>query len=61
MPLVYQIPIIKSNKETVRNTYRSLEGEFTGYLSPCYDIFHRRLNVDTKAVKNRFNCAKITL
>ena len=61
IPLVYETAIIKSNKETVGDTCRSLEGELTEYLSHCYEFFNRRSNVDSKAVKNRFNSSKITL
>ena len=37
------------------------KGVFTQHRSYCYEIFHRRSNVNTKAVKKRFNSSKVTL
>ena len=48
-PLNHETPVIESNKDTVRDTYRSLE-ELTQYKNHCY--------VNIKAVKKRFNSEK---
>ena len=53
-PLNYETPMIESNKDTVRDIYCSLEEKvnlFTQHRNHCYETFHRRSNVNYKAVK----------